>query len=128
MYIPGLFKPFLKMTLNKTFTSLLLLLLISVSAIAKKSETIIIKTNIYCDHCKECSSCSGKIEHDLSFDKGIEIVKLDEKAMTITVTYNPKKTTPEEIRKLISGYGYDADDVKADPVAVSKLDGCCRKN
>jgi hypothetical protein len=47
--------------------------------------------------------------------------------MTITVTYNPKKTSSEEIRKSISLYGFDADSVKADPVAYNKLDECCKK-
>jgi mercuric ion binding protein len=92
-----------------------------------KSETIIIKTAIYCDHCKECESCGGKIQRDLSFDKGIQEVVLDEKLMTITVKYNSSKTNPEEIRKKISAYGYDADDIKADLDAVAKLDGCCLK-
>lgn len=91
------------------------------------SETIVIKTNIYCDHCKACDSCGGKIEKDLGFDKGIKLVKLDDKAMTITVTYNPKKTTPEKIRTKISKYGYDADDVKADQEAYTNLDECCKK-
>lgn len=92
-----------------------------------KSETVIIKTNIYCNHCKECESCGGKIQRDLSFDKGILHVDLDEKLMTIKVEYNPKKTSSEEIRKKISMYGYDADDVKADSIAVTKLDECCLK-
>ncbi|MBK8362965.1 MAG: hypothetical protein IPL24_04585 [Bacteroidetes bacterium] len=47
--------------------------------------------------------------------------------MTIKVTYNSKKTNPEAIRQLISKYGFDADEVKADPVAYSKLDECCKK-
>ena len=47
--------------------------------------------------------------------------------MTIKVEYNPKKTNPEEIKKKISSYGYDADDIKADLDAVAKLDGCCLK-
>lgn len=94
---------------------------------SKNSETIVVKTTIYCDHCKECSSCGDKIEKDLGFSKGIKLVKLDEKSMTISVTYNPKKTSPEEIRKTISKYGFDADDVKADPDAYSKLDECCKK-
>ncbi len=97
------------------------------SFVLKDSETIVIKTNIYCDHCKECGSCGGKIERDLGFDKGIKLVRLDDKAMTITVTYNPKKTNPEKIRQTISRYGYDADDVKADPDAYSRLDDCCKK-
>jgi len=116
--------------LNKKSTILflfLMLFLMNNPVVAGKSKTIVIKTNIYCDHCMECGSCSGKIEKDLGFDKGIKLVKLDDKAMTITITYNPGKTTPEEIRKTISKYGFDADDVKADPEAYSKLDDCCKK-
>ncbi len=104
-----------------------MLFIMNSQVIAKNSETIVIKTIIYCDHCKECSSCSGKIETGLGFNKGIKLVKLDEKSMTITVTYNPKKTTPEEIRLTISKYGFDADEVKADAEAYSKLDECCQK-
>ena len=91
------------------------------------TKKLVVKTAIYCDHCMECESCSGKIQRDLSFDKGIEKVVLDEKQMTITVLYNPKKTGPEEIRKIISSYGYDADDLKADSLAITKLDECCLK-
>ena len=94
---------------------------------SKSKETIVIKTTIYCDHCKECESCGGLLQKDLSFDKGIKLVKLDEKEMTITVTFNPKKITADAIRKKISKYGFDADDVKADAEAYAKLDECCRK-
>lgn len=103
------------------------LITFSIGALPDKSETVVIKTAIYCSHCKECESCGGKIQRDLSFDKGILQVDLDDKLMTIKVEYNPKKTNPEEIRKKISMYGYDADDVKADSLAVTKLDGCCLK-
>ena len=92
-----------------------------------KSETVVIKTAIYCDHCKDCESCGGKIQRDLSFDKGIQEVVLDEKAMTITVKYNASKTNPDEIRKKVASYGYDADEIKADPEAIAKLDDCCKK-
>ena len=120
---------------KKNWFSFVMLILISIllvsnssHAIGKsKEKTVIIKTMIYCDHCKECESCGGKIQRDLSFDKGIQEVVLDEKAMTITVRYNSSKTNSEEIRKKIAAYGYDADDVKADPEAVAKLDECCKK-
>jgi periplasmic mercuric ion binding protein len=92
-----------------------------------KSSTAIIKTKIYCDHCKECESCGGKLEKDLGFNKGIKLVKLDEKEMTITVTYNPKKTSLDDIRNSISMYGFDADSVKANLVSYGKLDECCKK-
>jgi len=90
-------------------------------------ETLVIKTTIYCDHCLECETCGGKLEKDMGFEKGIRLVKIDEQAMTITVTYNPKKTSPKKIREKIARYGYDADDVKADPQAYNKLDECCKK-
>ena len=90
-------------------------------------DTLVVKTNIYCNHCKQCESCGGKIEKELFFNKGIKSILLDEKAMTITVAYSKKHITPDEIRTAISKLGYDADTVKADPSAYKALDGCCKK-
>jgi mercuric ion binding protein len=120
-------------TKNKYYMKILkAILLITIFSVGinfakSRSEIITIKTTIFCDHCKECESCGGKIEKDLGFAKGIKLLKIDEKAMTITVTFNPKKISAEEIRTLISKYGYDADDVKADPTAYENLDECCKK-
>ncbi len=55
------------------------------------------------------------------------MVVLHDKAMTIKVTYNSKKTDLQKIRLAISKLGYDADEVKADAVAYESLDGCCKK-
>jgi len=52
---------------------------------------------------------------------------LDEKSMTIKVTYNSKKTDLQKIKQAISKLGYDADDVKAEEVAYAGLDDCCKK-
>jgi mercuric ion binding protein len=41
------------------------------------------------------------------------------------VTYNPKKTDEATIRKAIAKLGFDADDVKGDPVARKKLPQEC---
>jgi periplasmic mercuric ion binding protein len=90
-------------------------------------KEVVIKTMIYCDHCLDCSDCGGKLVHDLSFVKGVRSSEVDPKAMTITVGYNAEKITPEKIREAISKMGYDADHVKADTDAYSKLDGCCKK-
>lgn len=92
-----------------------------------KTETIVIKTKIYCDHCKACESCGAKFDKILVFEKGIKMVTLDETAMTVTVMYNSRKTSPEKIRSAISKLGFDADEVKADSVAYDNLDGCCKK-
>lgn len=101
----------------------------SVVAFAQSAskQTVTIKTNIYCDHCKECESCGGRFERELPFIKGIKNYSFDEKAMTLLITYNTKQTNPAKLRAAISKIGFDADDVKADAKAVAKLDECCLK-
>src|SRR5687768_1078937 len=94
---------------------------------ASKTDTVKIQTQTYCDHCKECESCWGKMEKELMFTKGVTKISFDEKAMVITVIYNPKKTDPSKLRLAISKAGFDADEVKADAGAQSKLDTCCKK-
>ena len=93
----------------------------------KKTEILTVKTQIYCDHCKQCESCGGRFEREIPFIKGIKDYSFDEKAMTLSLTYNTKQTTPDKLREAISKIGFDADDVKADPKAVAKLDDCCKK-
>lgn len=87
---------------------------------------IVIKTTFYCDHFAVCESKTA-LEKDLMLTKGVKSVVIDAAAMTITVKYNAKRTTPDKIRTVISNSGYDADDVKANPKAQGKLDGCCQK-
>lgn len=103
------------------------ILFVSFNSFAQKLETIIIKTKTFCDHCKICESCGGKMETDLYYVKGIKFVNYNENDMTITVKYKPQKTTSDQIRKEISKLGFSADDVPADMAAYEKLDGCCKK-
>ncbi len=110
--------------------TIVLLMFISVSTFAQKPQnkkTAVIKTTIYCNHCKQCETCGDKFQKNLYYEKGIKRVDIDDKAMTITVLYDARKIELDKIKLLISKLGYDADDVKADPVALEKLDGCCKK-
>lgn len=106
--------------------AILLLSMLLTSPFGLKTETLVVKTTIYCDHCRECESCGGRLEKQLSDMKGIKSVELDAEKMTVSVRYNPAKINPGQIRKAISDMGYDADDVKANPEGVKTLDGCCR--
>ena len=90
-------------------------------------ETITIKTSIVCDHCMECDDCGYNIDTSIRKAKGIKKVVIDPEESAVMVTYRTDKTTPEEIRIALSKAGFDADDVKADPEAYAKLDGCCKK-
>lgn len=111
---------------------LIALLILAVSGFSqqpkeKKVKTAVIKTKIYCDHCKICESCGGRILKQLYNEDGIKNTEVDSKTNTIKVVYDTKKITIEKIRTLISQLGFDADQVPADPKAVAKLDDCCKK-
>lgn len=112
------------------FTTAILTLLFAGSVVAQKTKpvkTSIIKTTIYCDHCKICESCGGRILKELYNENGIKNTSVDSKSNTISVTYDERKITLEQVRVKISKLGFDADDIKADPSAVAKLDDCCKK-
>ncbi|HTX89468.1 MAG TPA: heavy metal-associated domain-containing protein [Bacteroidales bacterium] len=87
---------------------------------AKKDETIKIKTSAV------CGSCKTRIEKGLSDKAGIKDVNLDVTNKIVTISYNPSKITPDQIRLEISKLGYDADNVKADKAAYDKLPACCK--
>lgn len=117
----------------KTLVKSLLLFIVMIAftniAFAQKAKTIqtaTIKTVIHCDHCKVCETCGQKFNKTLLREKGVQMVELDEKAMTIKVVYNSKKTDLDKIKQAITKLGYDADDLKADPVAYEGLDNCCK--
>jgi len=85
----------------------------------KGTETIVIQTNAY-------SAKSDEVfKGSLPFAKGVKDYKYDEKSYKIAVAYDPKKTTPDEIRKAIAKLGFNADQVKADEKARTKLPAEC---
>ena len=86
-----------------------------------KTAVVRISTSAQCDQCKK------RIEKQVSLMSGVKKADLDLSTKVLTVEYNPKKTSPEKIRKTISETGYDADDVKASSRAEQKLPPCCRR-
>ncbi|MGB0917253.1 MAG: heavy-metal-associated domain-containing protein [Flavobacteriales bacterium] len=112
----------------KLIFSIALVLGTSLAAFAQdKLETITIKTSIVCDHCMKCDDCGYNIDTSIRKAKGIRKININPDKSTVQVTYNAEKTSPDEIRIALSKSGFDADDVKADPEAYKKLDGCCKK-
>ena len=100
---------------------------ISTAQNGTKNDKAIIKTAIYCDHCKQCETCGKNFQANMLKIKGVKMYELDTEKMTITVYYNGKKTNLQNIKNAISNLGYDADDVKADVTSYENLDGCCKK-
>jgi len=112
-----------KIILKSVILSIGLVFLLSINSFSqdKKSAEIKIKTSAICGQCKD------RIEKGMSYEKGIKDIVLDVDTKSATVTYNPAKTTPADIRKAISRLGYDADEIPADKVAYGKLPSCCKK-
>lgn len=100
---------------------ILFIILIAISFVANaQTGTVRIKTSAICDDCK------NRIEHDLSFLKGVKSSNVDLGTKEVTVIYNAEKTDPDKIRIAITKVGYDADTLKAAEKAFNKLPECCR--
>lgn len=84
-------------------------------------EKVVIQTSATCE------SCQSRIENALNDLKGVKSCSLNLDDKKVTVVYNPKKTTVEQIKKTISDTGYDADEVNANQNVYNKLPGCCKK-
>lgn len=93
-----------------------------------ETDTLVVATQIYCNHCDQCGSCKPRIENALKTKKGIKSVLVNSKEKTIVVVYNTAKTDPASIRQSIAETGFDADDVKATKAGYDALDGCCKKH
>jgi copper chaperone CopZ len=85
-----------------------------------QTKTSVIQTSA------ECGSCKIRIEDKLNYTKGIKFSELNLKDKKVTVKYSTKKISLDQIKKVISETGYDADNVKAISSSVDKLPVCCK--
>ena len=112
----------------RTLTAILSILLFSLTVPARaQTGEVTIRLGAYCDHFEQCETGKARLEKELMFTKGVKDIKTDSKAKTVTIKFNPKKTSDQKLREAIAKAGYDADDVKADPKGYRKLDDCCKK-
>ncbi|MDN3677680.1 hypothetical protein QWY90_10160 [Flavobacterium paronense] len=116
----------MKNVLKSTLLIIAVLFISNTSVAQKTNQKAVIKTTLNCDHCKECETCGLKFKTEMLKIKGVKMYELDDKAMTFTIYYNPKKTDLQAIKVAISKLGYDADEVKATSEGIASLDGCCK--
>lgn len=79
----------------------------------KTNQKAVIKTTLYCDHCKACETCGLKFKTEMLKIKGTKMYELDDKKMTFTFYYNAKKTNLQTVKVSISKLGLNADEIKA---------------
>ncbi|MCF6132803.1 heavy-metal-associated domain-containing protein [Flavobacterium wongokense] len=116
----------MKNLLKSAFLVLTVFLMTNTAIAQKTNQKAVIKTTLHCDHCKECETCGLKFKTEMLKIKGVKMYELDDKKMTFTIYYNPKKTTLQAIKEGIAKLGYDADEVKATSEGIASLDGCCK--
>jgi len=95
--------------------------ILTINAWAQK-ETVQIITSAEC----VANCCKDRIEQEMQFTKGVTSVNLNVESQVLTVTFKTKKNSVENIRKIISSIGYDADDVRANESAHNALPNCCQ--
>lgn len=107
----------------KVFSSLITLFFIA--AIHTNAQETSLTTGSYKVY-GNCGMCKATIEKAATSVKGVESAVWDVKSDTITVTYNIKKTNPDNILQAIADKGYDSDIHRAKDEAYNKLPGCCQ--
>ena len=115
--------------MKSIFTTMLLtiIMLSGVSSFAQynsdsKFDTITIKTSAVCKQCKE------RLEHDMAFEKGVRSVTLDLETKELTLVVKKGRNTKQNLKKVVTKIGYDADDLMADQHAYDNLPACCKKD
>ncbi|MES2515309.1 MAG: heavy-metal-associated domain-containing protein [Bacteroidota bacterium] len=104
----------------KTFIILIISLIFTVKINAQTSiqtTTISVKGN--CDECKE------RIENAADI-KGVKTSNWEESKQAITVTFDSKKVTVEQIEAAIAKSGHKTPRSKADTAAYNALPECCK--
>ena len=72
-----------------------------------------------------CEMCKETIESSLKVD-GITKADWNVESKIMTVSYDEKKITLDQIQKNIASVGYDNEKYKGDDKAYSELAGCCQ--
>lgn len=82
-----------------------------------KTETVKVSGN--------CGMCKSRIEKAAKID-GVSKADWDSKSKILAVTYDPAKSTMDQIGKKVAAAGHDNDKAKAEEKTYNSLPGCCK--
>jgi periplasmic mercuric ion binding protein len=72
----------------------------------------------------KCGMCKTRIEKTVKADGAAE-ANWDSKTLMLTVTYDPAKTSKDDMSKKLAAVGHDTEKYKAPDDVYAKLPGCC---
>ena len=73
----------------------------------------------------ECGKCKDKIEQALDIP-GVTFAEWNKETKMLTIRYNDKKVSEDQIHTTISNLGYATNKMAANTASQSKLDKCCQ--
>ena len=88
-------------------------------AVSKATKTEKLKVSGNCEQCK------SRIEKAAKTD-GVTKAEWSTESKILVVTFDPSKTSLEQIGKKVAASGHDNEKAKADEKAYSALPGCCK--
>ncbi len=104
-----------------TLFSILAIAAISFSFNFPDSQSFVIeKFTVY----GNCNMCKERIEKALKV-KGVRFASWDKDTKVVTVKFNPKTITLEQLHQLVADVGHDTDLVKAKDEVYNNLHACC---
>ncbi len=69
----------------------------------KKVETVTFDTNLH------CKNCVKKVQENIAFEKGVKDLEVSLEKQTITVKYDPAKTSADSLAAAVRKLGYNAE-------------------
>jgi len=69
----------------------------------KKVEEVTFTVNM------TCGNCQAKVERHISWEKGVKDLKVNLDKKTVTIKYDPAKTTEDALKKAIEGLEFTCD-------------------
>lgn len=73
-----------------------------------------------------CGMCQKRIEATASGIKGVTSARWNKQNGKLSLVYDNKVTSPEEVQKALAAAGHDTGKFKADQAVYDKLPGCCK--
>lgn len=73
----------------------------------------------------QCGDCKERIEKALDL-QGISFATWNQETKMLTVRFNDKKFTEDEIHKIVSDLGYSTDKIAANKTSEENLPKCCQ--
>lgn len=96
--------------------------LLSLSLAAQPTKKVVIKTPE-----AQCENCKVILENYLKREPGVQVVNVDIKKKTTTITYITDRNDIEQLKAAIANAGFDADEVTAEESTYKRLPPCCKK-